>query len=95
MERALRLVAQTGEGHYLAELYRLQGELLRQAAAAEQARSLQLRPATSLACLLGEQGDKERVVPLLAPICAWFDGQPATADIGAVRTLLRRLTSQR
>ena len=97
----------TLEGGYLAELHRVRGELLRLAGNAElaeaslrealsyasrqQAKSFELRAATSLARLLHPAGRSEEARALLAPIYNWFTEGHNTADLAAARTLLSEI----
>jgi predicted ATPase len=105
VEEALALAGQTREGLYEAELYRLRGKLLearaepaaeasyRQAlevARRQQARSLELRAALSLGCLLQKQGRFAEVRPLLAGVYAGFTEGFDTPDLVEARTLLEQ-----
>jgi serine/threonine protein kinase/predicted ATPase len=90
-----------------AELFRLEGELLRasgDAGAAEAAflkslevalgrgaRAYELRAATSLGLLLAEQGRASEARPALAAACQAFRDGFATRDLTAARELLDRL----
>jgi predicted ATPase len=106
---ALRVADNTG--YYVAELYRLQGELLlaqasngpqwfeveaslQQAldvARRQQARSLELRAAMSLAGLWQQQGKRTEAYALLAPIYVWFTEGWDTADLQEAKALLAAL----
>lgn len=92
------------EGGYVHELHRLRGELLlkdgrvaeaeasmREAVAYAQrmeAKSFELRAATSLARLLAANGRAGKGRELLAPVLDWFTEGHGTADLVAARTLL-------
>ncbi len=94
----------TIERGFLAELHRVRGELLLlkgDEAAAEdslrtaldvsrqqQARSLELRAATSLARLLESSGRLPGAQAVLEPVFGWFAEGRNTADLVAARTLL-------
>ena len=60
----------------------------------QEARSLELRAATSLARLWQGQGKADAARALLAPICDWFTEGFDTADLQDARDLLRELTSR-
>jgi class 3 adenylate cyclase/predicted ATPase len=99
--------APTGACHYQAELHRLRGEVLtrtgKQADAAswfqraintargQEAKSLELRAATSLARLWRDEGKRTQAQDLLAPIYGWFTEGFDTADLKDARTLLGEL----
>ncbi len=55
------------------------------------ARVLELRAATSLARLLGEQGKREEVQDLLAPVYGWFTEGFDTPDLKDAKVLLNEL----
>jgi predicted ATPase len=94
----------TIERGFLAELHRVRGELLlfkgNETAAEDslrlavdvsrqqQARSLELRAATSLARLLQSSGRLPGARAVLEPVFAWFTEGRDTADLVAARTLL-------
>ena len=98
----------TGEHVWDAELHRLTGTVLlaenkldegqaslQQAiriAQAQQAKSLELRAATSLARLWGEQGRRAEARDLLAPVYGWFTEGFDTADLKEAKALLDELT---
>jgi predicted ATPase len=117
VEEGLRLLAETlealetiGRGDLLAEVYRLQGELLlRQAtpdaaqaeacfqqaldvARRQQAKSWELRAATSLSRLWQRQGKREEARELLTPIYGWFTEGFDTADLQEAQALLEELS---
>ena len=54
----------------------------------QQARAYELRAATSLARLWGEQGRRDEAHDLLAPVYGWFTEGFGTADLKAAKTLL-------
>jgi DNA-binding SARP family transcriptional activator/predicted ATPase len=58
-------------------------------AASREAKSLELRAATSLAKLSVLQGDRDRARRVLGPLVTWFDAGLATSDLGAARALMR------
>ena len=93
----------------MAELHRLRGEWLLQAAPSDenraeaafhqalavareqQARSLELRAATSLARLWQQQGRREQARDVLAPVYGWFTEGFDTPDLQDARVLLAQL----
>jgi predicted ATPase len=91
-----------------AELHRLRGEALLGAGTAskaetamqqaigiarrQNAKSWELRGATSLARLRHQQGRREEAVALLAPILGWFTEGFDTADLKEAKVLLEELT---
>ena len=103
----LATIEETGERWWEAELHRLRAMLLmarRDMQEAEvtlrraidlahlrQARSLELRAATSLAGLWGEQGRRAEALELLAPVYGWFSEGFDTADLKAAKVLLDAL----
>jgi predicted ATPase len=58
----------------------------------QNAKSWELRAATSLARLRRQQDRPQEAVALLAPVYAWFTEGFDTADLQAARTLLDTLT---
>jgi tetratricopeptide (TPR) repeat protein len=58
----------------------------------QNAKSWELRAATSLARLRRQQGRQQEGVALLAPILDWFTEGFDTADLGEAKTLLDKLT---
>jgi len=97
----------TGNRQWEAELHRLEGialfglnrleegqsaleEALR-VARSQQARAYELRAATSLARLWGEQGRRPEARGLLAPVYGWFTEGFDTADLKDARALLGEL----
>ena len=107
LAEALTAVRTQGQHFYAAELHRLNGELLqavpdeRQAEAYfrqaldiarhQQAKSLELRAAMSLARLWQRQGKRAEAHALLAPIYGWFTEGFDTADLQEARALLVEL----
>jgi tetratricopeptide (TPR) repeat protein len=104
---ALAFVHTTGERSWEAELYRLQGELLRlgeeeqergrveecfcqalEIARRQQAKSLELRAAMSLARLWQRQGKRAEARELLAAIYGWFTEGFDTADLQEAKACL-------
>ena len=59
----------------------------------QEARLLELRAATSLARLWGEQGRRAEARELLAPIYGWFTEGFDTRDLTEAKTLLDALSS--
>jgi class 3 adenylate cyclase/predicted ATPase len=108
LRQGLEIAAATGEHVWDAELHRLTGTVLlaenkhdegqaslQQAiriAQAQQAKSLELRAATSLARLWGEQGRRTDAHNLLAPVYGWFTEGFDTADLKEAKALLDELT---
>jgi predicted ATPase len=60
----------------------------------QNAKSWELRAATSLARLRRQQGRPQEAAALLAPIYAWFTEGLDTADLQAARTLLADLKTE-
>jgi predicted ATPase len=108
LDEALALLEETGERHWEAELHRLRAELLlAQGADAEaepslqaaigvargqQAKSWELRAATSLARLWQKKGKTRAALELLEPIYGWFTEGFDTRDLKEARTLLDELS---
>jgi len=104
---AERVISTNGERWWEAEIHRRRGLLLLserrlsesqasfetsiRIARAQQAKSLELRAATSLAWLWGEQGRRAEAHQLLAPIYGWFTEGFDTADLKEAKTLLEAL----
>jgi tetratricopeptide (TPR) repeat protein len=104
---AATTAAATGECHYQAELHRLRGGVLAKTgddaeaaswlqqaidtARSQQAKSLELRAATSLARLWSEQGKRAQARDLLAPVYGWFTEGFGTADLKDAKALLDEL----
>ncbi len=107
LDRAAHAAAATGECHYQAELYRLRGALLAAAdqngeaevwlqraldtARSQQAKSLELRAATSLARLWVNQGRPAEARSLLTPVYDWFTEGFDTPDLKEAEALLHSL----
>jgi predicted ATPase len=107
LDRAAETAAATGESHYQAELYRLRGAVLVEigdaaegtswlqraieTARSQQAKSLELRAATSLARLWVEHGRRTQAHDLLAPVYGWFTEGFGTQDLKDARELLDEL----
>jgi predicted ATPase len=107
LREGLEIADATGEHKWDAELHRLTGTVLlaenklnegeaslQQAiriAQAQQAKSLELRAATSLARLWGEQGRREEARELLALVYGWFTEGFDTADLKEAAALLSEL----
>jgi len=103
----LSTVQKTGHRQWQAELHRLEGlalfglgrvdesqSALKQAisvARDQQAKAYELRAATSLARVWGEQGWGEAARQLLAPIYDWFTEGLDTADLKGAKALLTEL----
>ena len=62
---------------------------------AAEAKSLELRAATSLARASAARGRTREARATLAEVCEWFDATLVTADLGEARTLLDELTPGR
>ena len=109
IDEALQSVASSGEGQWSAELHRGRGLVLlaqnklaegeasiRQAlefARKQQAKSWELRAATSLAQLWAEQGRREEARELLAPVYGWFAEGFDTADLKDAKAVLDDLVA--
>jgi class 3 adenylate cyclase/predicted ATPase len=107
LREAAALVGDTAERYVEAEIHRLEGNLrLAEGGSAEaegcylkalgvaraqEARSLELRAATSLARLRREQGRRAEARELLAPIYGWFTEGFDTADLKEAKALLDEL----
>jgi class 3 adenylate cyclase len=103
----LSTVESTGHRQWEAELHRLKGialsglnrlvdgqDALEEAmriSRGQQAKSYELRAATSLARLWGEQGRRAEASGLLAPIYGWFTEGFDTADLKEAKALLDQL----
>jgi predicted ATPase len=107
-KEGLEVQARTGQCAFEAELQRLEGialfglnrleeaqkaleEALR-VARRQQAKAYELRAATSLARLWGEQGRRAEARDLLAPVYGWFTEGFDTADLKEAKALLDSLT---
>jgi tetratricopeptide (TPR) repeat protein len=107
LDHATEIAAATGESHYQAELYRLRGVVLAKTgegteatswlhqaidkARSQQAKSLELRAATSLARLWRDQGKHAEAHELLGPVYGWFTEGLDTADLKDAKALLDEL----
>ena len=107
LDRAAQPAAATGVCYYQAELYRLKGAVLARigenaeaaswlhksidTARSQQAKSLELRAATSLARLWRDQGKRAKAHDLLAPVYGWFTEGFDTADLKDAKALLNEL----
>ena len=58
----------------------------------QQAKAYELRVATSLARLWGEQGRRAEARDLLAPVYGWFTEGFDTSDLGKAKRLIDELT---
>jgi class 3 adenylate cyclase/predicted ATPase len=103
LDRATETAAVTGESHYQAELCRLRGSVLAETgdaaeaaswfqraidtALGQQAKSLELRAATSLARLWRDQGRRAEAHDLLVPVYGWFTEGFDTQDLREARAL--------
>jgi predicted ATPase len=112
LAEALAVVPRTGERAYEAELYRLNGALLRQQssdhqaeaercfhhalaiARNQQAKSFELRTATSLARLWHQQDKRQEAHDLLAPVYHWFTEGFDTLDLQEAKALLAALEGE-
>jgi tetratricopeptide (TPR) repeat protein len=106
-EDGLNAVEETGHRQWIAELYRLKGDALSglnmledgqkafeealRIARAQGAKAYELRAATSLARLWGEQGRRSEACDLLHPIYSWFTEGLGTADLMEAKSLLDQL----
>jgi predicted ATPase len=100
----LNAVERTGHRQWEAELHRLKGHALSglnrlidgqtsfeaamRIARGQQSKSYELRAATSLARLWGEQGRRAEASDLLAPIYGWFTEGFDTTDLKEAKALL-------
>jgi adenylate cyclase len=106
--QAFTLVEETGERHWVAELYRLQGELLLlngddigaessyekaiEVAQEQRAKSWELRAATSLARLWERQGKRIQAGEMLRDIYNWFTEGFDSPDLEKAKSLLKKLS---
>ena len=103
----MKVQKETGHGLWDAELHRVEGialmrcnrveeaerafeEALR-VARRQQAKAYELRAATNLARLWGEQGRRAEARDLLAPVYGWFTEGFDTADLKEAKALLTAL----
>jgi predicted ATPase len=106
LAEAIDRAERTGECYFEAELHRLKGEALQQTDSAQaedcfreaiavaqgqQAKSLELRAAMSLARLWADQGKRAEARDLLAPVYGWFNEGFDTADLKEAKALLDEL----
>ncbi len=107
LREAAALVEETGERFFEAEIHRLEGNLLLaengsaeaepcyvkalEVARAQEARSLELRAATSLARFWRDQGKPQQARELLAPVYGWFTEGFDTLDLKEAKALLDEL----
>ena len=107
LDQAAETAAATGECYYQAELCRLRGVLLAETgdaneaassfqqsidtARSQDAKSLELRAATSLARLWAVQGKRAQARDLLAPVYDWFTEGFDTQDLKDAKALLDEL----
>ena len=107
MREGIKAQQKTGARQWNAQLHRLEGiallglnrvqegqsaleEALR-IARRHQAKAYELRAATTLARLWGEQVRRAAARDLLAPVCGWFTEGFDTADLKEAKTLLTEL----
>jgi predicted ATPase len=107
IEEGLAMMRSGGEHFSLPEIHRIQGKLLlagsdrdaaeaafREAlsiARAQQAKSLELRAATSLARLWRDQGRRAEAHDILAPVYGWFTEGFDTLDLKEAKAMLEEL----
>ena len=100
LNEAFEQINKSDERYYEAEVYRLKGELVRgeeseeyfqkalEISRQQEAKSLELRAATSLSRLWQQQGKKSEALDLLAPVYKWFTEGFETADLKEAQALL-------
>ena len=107
VQKALEAQVKRGERRWAAELHRLEGvalvglnrleesqrafEAALHVARRQQAKSYELRAATTFARLWGEQGRRAQARDLLAPVYGWFTEGFDTADLKEAQALLDQL----
>src|SRR5262249_50838810 len=94
--QGLELTVGPSDSGYCAVLAEQADASFRQAldvASRQQAKSLELRAATSLGRLWQSQGKRKQALDLLAPIYGWFTEGFATADLRDAKTLLDELSA--
>jgi len=107
LDKALQIVARTGERWFAAELNRHEGQLLLREGQPEAAEALyrkalsiaqeqeaklwELRAAVSLARLRRDRGKRKEARDMLAPIYGWFTEGFDTADLKEAKALLEEL----
>ena len=108
IDEAFEFRDRTGESYYVAELYRLQGELLKSRGALAEAEAsfraglafghtsqallFELRAATGLARLLRDRGDRAEARELLVGVYGRFTEGLATSDLREAAALIETLT---
>jgi predicted ATPase len=108
VEDAEALVSRTGEVNYLGELYRLKAELHRlrsefemagalysdglEVARKQNAKSVELRVATSFSQFLENQHEVKRGIDILKPIHLWFQEGHSSPDFVAAQNCIERLS---
>jgi tetratricopeptide (TPR) repeat protein len=108
VREGLEAQEQRGQRRWEAELHRLEGvalcglnrleegqialEKAQRVARKQQAKAYELRAATSLARLWGEQGRRAEARDILAPVYGWFTEGFDTADLKRAKALLDELT---
>ena len=109
VEGAIRFAEEAGVCFWNAELLRLKGALLARLSSRgeaeasyqdalalarhQQARSLELRAAISLARLWRDQSKRDEAYDLLAPIYGWFTEGSDTLDLKEAKALLDELSA--
>jgi predicted ATPase len=107
LDEAAAALTTTSQTFYQAELLRLRGETLMRVgrvgeceasltealdfARSQNAKSLELRAAASLARLWGDQGKRQQAIDLLVPVYGWFTEGFDTADLKDAKALLDEL----
>jgi predicted ATPase len=107
VRNGLKVQNETGYGWWAAELHRLEGIALvdlnrldegqrafnaaLQVARRQQAKAYELRAATCLARLWGEQNKRKEARELLAPVYGWFTEGFDTVDLREAQVLLEEL----
>jgi class 3 adenylate cyclase len=108
VKEGLNLVEESGHRQWLAELHRVEGDVLSslnmlddsrsafeealRVARFQGAKAYELRAASSLAQFLGERNRRAEAYDLLAPIYGWFTEGFGTADLTDAKLLLDQLT---
>jgi predicted ATPase len=109
IEEAITVIETTGQSLWAAEVNRLAGEIALQSqepdkaqrsfersleiARKQQAKSLELRVAMSMARHWRDQGNRKQACGLLAPIYGWFAEGFDTRDLNEAKALLQELTT--
>lgn len=110
MNESVERIRMGEERSHFAEVLRLRGWLLLcqgkpeaaerdlresiEVARAQEAKSWELRSATTLARLLADRGEAEAALELLAPVCNWFSEGFGTKDLQDAKALLDQLSSE-